>query len=130
MNNLASIQPLQNQRVTLEMKVARVPFFMNWRTDMSMEWTIETLKQAAEFNPEYKDIGTTTLHGHIGTFQQSMTTEAFRNVGPLQIDGMLTASLAQPAAGDPPMELLPSPRTPKLTFCGIGSLWWTIFIMI
>jgi hypothetical protein len=116
MNGLAGIQPLQNQAETRALQRTRKPFRMEWGIDMSMAWSTDSLKQAAKFNPLYDRITETTLNGCIDSFLSRLTQEERNNVDPLQIEAMLETSLAPPAVEEP-IDLLPSPRTPKM------SLW-------
>jgi hypothetical protein len=85
-----------------------------------MVWSTDSLKEAAKFNPLYYDrITETILNGCIDSFLSRLTQEECNNVDPLQIEAMLETSLALPAVEEP-IALLPSPRTPKMYFCGFG----------
>ena len=92
---------------------------MEWGTDMSMAWSTDSLKQAARFNRFCDRITETTLNGCIDSFLSKLTQEERNNVDPLQIEAMLETCLASPTVEEP-LDLIPSPRTPKISFCGFG----------
>jgi hypothetical protein len=121
MNDLEGIQPLQDSLLPIKIKARGEPYALNWETEMNMKWATQAVKEAMRQNPQYRCID--VLDRCIDNFLEGSTdNQRTKGVTPLAIGRMLrtadTAPLRLDDDGSAVVELLPSPRTPRLTFCG------------